>query len=511
MSLNVSPNSLKPQKQISLVKGWFAVMVLILGTFLLSIDSTVLFLAIPSLTKELNPSAEQLLWISDIYSLALAGLLIVMGNLADKIGRKKILLIGSAVFAFTSLIAAFSPTADALIMARAVLGVAGAAIMPSTIALIRNIFSDDKNRSLAFALWASAFGAGSAVGPLIGGLLLEHFTWGSVFLMNIPVMVLIILCGSLLLPESKNPNPGHFDILSAFLLLATITPFIYTVKHFAKHGFTPEIWGALAVTFICAVLFAHRAQKQNNPLIDITLFRSSTFTTAVLANMFAVFSIIGVFLFFSQYLQYVRGYSPFWAGVAELPGAAGQILGPLSLGVLTAKLGRRLTVTSAAVTLAAGLLLLAFAETQQAYAWFAIALFVIGFGAAALMTLTLEVILQAAPHEKAGAASAISETSIEIGAVLGIAILGTLVNSLYRAFIELPANITEEAKELLSDSLAQAMPQATTPELVTAVSNAFNQAIHVTSLLSGFIILLLALAIWRYIPNKTSVPQIRSN
>jgi DHA2 family multidrug resistance protein-like MFS transporter len=280
-----------------------ALSVLITGVLLLAIDGTVLYLAVPSLSRELEPTAEQLLWIGDIYSLALAGLLVIMGTASDRVGRKRLLLIGVAAFGLSSLLAAFAATPETLIAARALLGVSGAAIMPSTLALIRNIFTDPKERTRAIAIWSAAFGGGSAIGPLVGGLLLEHFWWGSVFLVNVPVMLVMLVAGIVLLPESKNPTPGRFDVWSAVLSLATVTPLVYAIKHTVASGFDPVTAACLIGGLAAGYLFVRRQRRLENPLLDVELFRIPAFSGAVIANVIAIFSLTGLLFFFSQYLQ----------------------------------------------------------------------------------------------------------------------------------------------------------------------------------------------------------------
>ena len=496
-----SADTITGTRALSAAGRWTALAVLMLGTLILSIDGTVLFLAIPSLTRDLSPTAEQLLWISDIYSLAIAGLMVAMGNLADRVGRKRILLVGSAVFALASLVAAFAPDPNTLIAARALLGVAGASIMPSTMALIRNIFTDDRERTRAVALWATTFGGGSAIGPLIGGALIENFSWGSVFLINVPVMLLIIVVGSFLLPESKNPNPGRFDIISALLSLATMTPFIYAIKHSAKHGFDSETALTLIIMVIAGWLFLRRQRRIDDPLLDIELFKNPAFTSAIATNLIAIFSLIGVFMFFSQYLQFVRGFGPLLAGIAELPGALTQIVAPLIIGVVLSRLGRRYGVVLGTLTMSLGMGLLALAENQEGYLWLGVALALVGFGAGIALSLTLDVVLTASPPAKAGAAAALSETSIEIGAVLGISMLGTLLTSLYRSFVEIPAEITGADRAAVADSIAQAMPVVEGTAAEPLVAEAFIHAMQLTSVTAMGVGLLLTIIAWRFIPN----------
>ncbi|MEE2046314.1 MFS transporter, partial [Nocardiopsis tropica] len=258
-------------------REWAALAVLVLPVILISVDSTVLGFAVPALSEDLRPTAGQLLWIVDVYGFVLAGLLITMGSLGDRIGRRRLLMIGSAAFGAASLIAAFSPTAQTLVLARALLGLAGASLMPSTLSLLRNIFLDARQRLLAIAIWASGFSGGAALGPILGGWLLEHFSWGSVFLINLPVMVLILVLVPLLVRESRNPEAGRLDLLSAVLSMAAMLPAVYGIKKLATEGFGVVPIASLAVGLGLGYLFVRRQRQLRDPLIDVGLFRYRVF------------------------------------------------------------------------------------------------------------------------------------------------------------------------------------------------------------------------------------------
>ncbi|MBW6434203.1 MFS transporter [Actinoplanes hulinensis] len=482
-------------------RRWAALAVLAAAVLLLAIDNTVLALAVPALSADLSPTAEQILWIGDVYSLALAGLLVLMGNLADRFGRKRILLLGSAGFGLVSLLAAFATSAEQLIAARLLLGVAGATLMPATLSLIRNIFPDDTERARAIAIWSTAFGAGSAIGPLVGGLLLEHLWWGSVFLINVPVMILVLVSGWLLLPESRDPRPGRFDVPSAALSMAAIVPVVYAIKHAAGHGPDPVTVACVLAGVTAGVLFVRRQRRLDQPMLDVELFRSPTFSGAVAANMIAIFALTGLLFFFSQYLQLAREHSPLEAGLAELPATIASIAVVGVVGVAAARLGRGRAIALGLAMAAAGLALVA-AAARGPYLWLGLALVPIGLGIGLAMTLTGDAIVSAAPPHKAGSVSAITEAAIELGVVLGIAVLGSLATLVYRAGVEIPAGLPAGDAAAIRDSLASALHvlDPTSPA-ADGARDAFIAGMRITSLVAAVFTLAAAFLAWRLIPS----------
>ncbi|BAL87446.1 putative MFS transporter [Actinoplanes missouriensis 431] len=485
MTLTAAPTYSKARR-------WSALGVLSAAVLLLSIDGTVLALAVPSLTESLSPTAEQIIWIGDIYSLALAGLLALMGNLADRIGRKRILLTGSVLFGLVSLLAAFATSAEQLIAARLVLGVAGATLMPSTLSLIRNLFTDASERTRAIAVWSAAFGAGSAAGPMIGGFLLEHFWWGSVFLINVPVMVVVVVSGLWLLPESKDPSPGRFDWPSALLSMLTMAPIVYAITHMSVSSLPVAAVGLLA-----GWLFVRRQRTLDNPMIDVALFRSPAFSGAVAANVISIFALVGLLFFFSQYLQFARGFTPLQAGLAELPATIASIVVVALVGVAITRLGRGRAIAVSLAVAAAGLALVAPAASSPWYGWLALCLVPVGLGVGLSMTLAGDAIISAAPPRKAGSVSAVTETANELGVVLGIAVLGSLLTSVYRSTLALPASAPPEA----SDSLGTAL-RVLDPSLAQVAKDAFVTAMQTTSLVAAGFTAVAAVVAWRLIPSR---------
>lgn len=490
-------------------KEWLGLAVLVLAVLLLAVDATVLSLAVPSLAEDLDPSATQLLWIVDVYSFALAGLLITMGNLGDRIGRKRLLLIGAAGFGVASLLAAFAPTAAWLIAARALLGVAGATLMPSTLSLIRTMFPDARQRTTAIAVWGGAATAGAAAGPLVGGVLLQHFWWGSVFVINLPVMVLLLVTGAWLLPESRSPQSAPLDVLGAVLSVATIIPAVYAIKLLASEGLDVNVVVAAAIATVCGSLFVARQRRAAAPLLDLGLFQSKAFSGAVVANVLAIFALSGLLFYLSQYLQLVRGLRPLAAGIAQSPMTLASLFTAFLAGWVVVRLGRGRVIAAGLACAAAGVATVAAAEVVPGYGWLAAGLAVTGFGVGLALTVTTDAVVSAVPAERAGAAAAVSETGYELGAALGIALLGSLHTALYRGYLTLPSGLADDIAERARESIASAMAAAgdAAPSLsepvVDASRSAFVSAMQMTSVATAALLLAAAVVSWRLIPAVT--------
>jgi MFS transporter, DHA2 family, multidrug resistance protein len=407
-------------------REWIGLAVIALPALLYSMDLTVLYLAVPSLTRDLDPSAAQLLWITDIYGFLIAGLLITMGKLGDRIGRRRLLMIGAAGFGAASVLAAFSTSAEMLIAARALLGVAAATLGPSTLSLISNMFRDPRQRSVAIGLWVTSYSAGAAIGPLVGGLLLERFWWGSVFLISVPVMVLLLVTGPRLLPEYRDPAPGRFDLPSAALSLVSVLAVIYGVKRIAEGdaGALPAL--SIALGLAVGATFLHRQTRLADPMIDTRLFRVPAFSVALAGGTFALFAVYGMDLFIAQYLQLVLGLNPFEAGLWLLPAALGFVIGSNLAPLIAARVPTAQVLGGGAAVTAIGLALLTQVEAASGLAVLVAGSVVMSLGAAQIITLGTDVVVGAVPPERAGSASGISETGLELGGALGIALLGSI-------------------------------------------------------------------------------------
>jgi DHA2 family multidrug resistance protein-like MFS transporter len=476
---------------------WLALSVLVLAVLLVAVDATVLGLATPYISEDLKPSGTQLLWIGDVYSFVIAGLLVSMGSLGDRIGRKKLLLVGATAFGLISVLNAYATTPELMILARALLGVAGATLMPATLALIRNLFHDPRERSLAIGIWGATASAGTAVGPVAGGFLLEHFWWGSVFLINLPVMVVLVLVGIKMLPESRNPNPGPWDLTSVLLSLVGMIGIVYAVKEAASHGVSGEpvavgLLGAAALFW-----FVRRQLTLPAPLLDMRLFRNRGFSAAVLADLLTILGLSGLVFFLSQYLQLVQGRGPFEAGLAEIPAAVGAVGAGLIAGTVARRFSVRAVVTGGLAAVGAALAALTLLSQSTGYPLLGAALLVVGIGAGFSFTVTADVILSSVPKEQAGAASAVSETAYELGAALGIAVLGSIVTGVYRDFAG-PADTPAAARESLGGAVESAagMPADTAGAMVSAAREAFVDGLALASGIGAAVLLATAVAAW---------------
>ncbi|HMI05210.1 MAG TPA: MFS transporter [Pedobacter sp.] len=480
-------------KQLAGRKEWIGLAVIALPCILYSMDLTVLNLAVPALSADLKPSSTQLLWIMDIYGFLVAGLLITMGTLGDRIGRRKLLLIGAAAFGLASVFAAFASTASMLILARALLGIAGATLAPSTLSLIRNMFHDDRQRTAAIGIWIASYSAGGAIGPLAGGFMLEYFWWGSVFLIGVPVMLLLLLLGPILLPEFKDPDPGRLDLASTLLSLAAVLSIIYGLKQIAA-GETD--WMTILIIFagvLLSAVFIRRQKKLTHPMIDLQLFGNRTFSSALLIYGLGGFFMFGSFFFTSQYLQLVLGLSPLQAGLWLLPTFFAFIGGSLLVPKLVRNSKPALVMAVGLAVGAVGFALLAAVRIDSGLYIMVTAGVVYCFGLAPVFTLTTDYIIGSAPPEKAGMASAISETSAEFGAATGIAILGSICTAIYRTKMsnDLSYGISPEAAKIARDTLGGAMAEAEklpaelSVPLMNAAKEAFVLGFHFTAIFTA--------------------------
>ncbi|MGW9233092.1 MFS transporter [Pseudorhizobium sp. NPDC055634] len=413
-------------------REWIGLSVLSIACLIYSMDLSVLFLAVPAIVADLDPSATQLLWINDIYGFMVAGFLVTMGTLGDRIGRRRVLLFGAFAFGVASGLAAFSQTAGQLIAARALLGIAGATIAPSTLSLIVNLFRDEAERNRAIGIWGTAFALGGLVGPLIGGVLLQYFHWGSVFLINIPVMLVLLAVAPFLLPEYKNEDGGRLDLVSVVLSLSTVLPIVYGVKQMAADGFEPVQLLFIAAGLLVGFAFIQRQKRLSAPLVDLALFQNPAFNASLLVNLAGIFFVFGVFLFQNLFLQLVLGLSPLKAALWSAPSALVFTVMSFQAYRFTNHFGPVRTVVVGLVVNAAGTAAMAVAAYWESLPGILGASVIIGLGFVPVILTTTGLIVGTAPPERAGSASAISETSAEFGGALGVALLGSLATLVYR-------------------------------------------------------------------------------
>ncbi|MGH2354798.1 MAG: MFS transporter, partial [Chloroflexota bacterium] len=388
-------------------REWIGLAVLALPCLLYSMDLTVLHLAVPQLSAQLRPTSAQLLWIIDIYGFLVAGSLITMGTLGDRIGRRRLLLFGAAAFGAASVLAAFSTSAAMLIATRALLGLAGATLAPSTLSLIRTMFLDPNQRTTAIAVWITSYSVGGAIGPVLGGVVLEFFWWGAVFLIGVPVMVLLLVLGPVLLPEFRDPEAGLPDLLSAALSLGAVLAMIYGLKQLAQDGMggipALSILAGLAV----GIGFVRRQLTLADPLIDLRLFRAPAFSASLALYGLAVLAVFGGFFFVPQYLQLVLGLSPLQAGLWSVPWAGAFVVGSLLTPILVRWARPALVMAAGLLVGAAGFGLLTLVTPASGLAVFVVGSFIFSLGLSPVFTLTTDLVVGAAPPERAGAASAL--------------------------------------------------------------------------------------------------------
>ncbi|HJU51476.1 MAG TPA: MFS transporter [Acidimicrobiia bacterium] len=496
-------------------RQWIGLAVLSLACLLYVMDLTVLHLAVPSLSADLRPSSAQLLWIIDVYGFLVAGSLITMGTLGDRIGRRRLLMIGAACFGAISIAAAFSTSAGMLIASRAVMGVAGATLAPSTLSLIFNMFPDPRQRSIAIGWWIASFSAGSAVGPVLGGLLLEHFWWGSVFLLALPVMALLLVLGPKVLPEYRDPGAGRLDILSAGLSLVSILAVIFGLKEIAQDGLSSLAIAAIVVGLIVGFVFVRRQRHLADPLIDVELFQIRSFNVSLATNVMTIFVMVGYFLFVAQYLQLVLNLSPLEAGLWSLPSAAGFIIGSTQSSRFVHRIRPALVIGVSLVVSAIGLGTLTLIGPSNGLSIIVAASVVISLALSPVFNLTTELIVGSAPPERAGAASGISETGAELGGSLGIALLGSIGIAVYRSGVSraLPTSVQPEVAETALDTLGGAVEVAGQlgreggEALLEAARRAFTDGLRLTAAISAvlaFGVAIVSATLLRRVPARAA-------
>jgi DHA2 family multidrug resistance protein-like MFS transporter len=484
---------------------WVVLVVLCVSLLLVALDGTVLHVAVPAVSEDLRPSGVELLWIVDAYPLVCASLLILFGTLGDRIGRRRVLLVGYALFGVASAIAAFAATPQVLIGARALLGIGGAMIMPATLSILRAVFPDRRERAMAIGVWTAVAAVGAAVGPVLGGFLIEHFWWGSVFLIKNPLLAVIVPLGRFVLPESKGGADGPWDVLGALMAAAGVLGMVYGVKRLGA-GEAPLDVSTLGPLFVGAallILFVRRQRRRAHPLIDMDMFRRPAFTTSVGCIVLAMLALVGLELIAVQYLQLVLGLSPLDTGLRLLPLTFAAMAAGATGSATLRRIGPRRMVAWGFVLTAVAVLMLVLMDRHDRPGLLTAAFVLLGFGLQTTLFGAYESMLSEAPAEQAGGAAAIGETSYQLGAGMGIALLGSVMNAAYAPAVSSVPGVPASAGSKAADSLGEAYQVAARlggpagESLRAAARNSFVHGLHVTLLVSAALLLLGALAALR--------------
>lgn len=491
---------------------WTALIAILLGQFVVAIDLTVLNIALPEMTREIGPTSDQLLWIVDVYSLVLAGLLIAMSSLSDRVGRKKMLLAGFLVFGIGSILVVFADTPEQVIAIRAFLGVGGAMIMPVTISMIRSIFIDSKERAVAVAAWAAVSSVGMAAGPLIGGFLLEHFSWHSAFLVNVPLVGVAFLLGVFALPEVRLKNPGKFDVLGSLLALAGMFSLLWGIKHLAAElEFDTSGIVAVIAGLLLMALFVFRCLKSKNPMVDMTLFQSKTFTAGIIATMACTFALAILLYMLAQWLQLVNGDSALESGIHLIPMSIATLISSVGAASLAMRYPARHVAAAGLGIAAVAMLMLFFFQDDLTLTVIIISTCLVGLGTGSL-AVGAALIMAETPIDKASSAGSLQEISYDLGNVFGVAILGSFASIVYRTELGtsalramgLDSQIINEAKQSFA-ATADISHTFDLPQLFTRGVNAFNDSLVLTCIIGGFIILATAIIVWKLIPANLKI------
>ena len=494
---------------------WIGLAVISLACVLYVMDLTVLHLAIPAISADLRPSSAELLWIIDIYGFVVAGSLITMGTLGDRIGRRRLLMIGAAAFGVASVLAAFSTSAGMLIATRAVLGVAGATLAPSTLSLIRNMFLDPRQRTQAIGIWITSFSVGGAIGPLAGGVVLEFFWWGAVFLLAVPVMALLLVLGPRFLPEYRDPDAGRLDLASAALSLAAVLAVIFGFKQIAQDGLAWLPALSIVAGLALGVGFVRRQRQLADPFIDLRLFREPAFSASLATYGIGILLVFGGFLFLPQYLQLVLDLSPLEAGLWTLPWALAFVVGSNVTPIVARRIRPAPLMAGGLLMAAVGFAVFTRVDGGSGFGEIVLGSVLFSLGTSPLFTLTNDLIIGSAPPERAGAAAGISETSAELGGALGIAVFGSIGVAIYRGVLAgaMPAGVPIAAAEAARDTLAEALtvarelPGGVGTALIEVARGAFTQGLHVTafiSLIGAIALAIFVLTLLRHVPSPSA-------
>ncbi|WP_459589339.1 MFS transporter [Corynebacterium camporealensis] len=503
------------QPQLSRPRRWAAHFVLSFALIAITTDMTILNVAIPQISADIQPTSTQQLWIIDAYSLVMAGMLISMASIGDRWGRRRMLKLGYFIIGLASFLVIFAESAAFLIALRVMLGFGAAMVMPSTLSMIRVIFTDGKERAAALSIWAAVAGLGAAVGPLLGGILLDNFSWQAAFLISVPFMVLALIGTLLWVPESKVPNPGRWDGFAALLSLVGMVALVWAIKEFGKQiSFAvPSAWIAGLFGLALLTWFVLRCLRSDAPLIEMRLFTYRVFSAGIVAALTASFAMSAALLLLAQWLQLVNGATPFEAGLQLMPLALAAAVSSLGAPPLAQSIGTRATIALALVFGGAGLFYVGIQGEDLVIADIYIALVLVGAGMGAL-AVGSAMILGGAPVSKAGNASAMEDTAYEFGASLGIAILGSISSLMYRnnleehpSFLTLPQEIIDAAEDSLGSAVAAAQA-LDLPQLQQFAGEAFTESLSMAGLVGGTILLAVSVVVFFMTPKGTDITKL---
>ncbi len=483
---------------------------------LISLDNTIVNVALPTLQEVLGATTAELQWVVDAYSVIFAGTLLLAGSLGDRFGRRRALVIGLVIFGAGSLVAGFATSADILIACRAVMGIGGAFIMPSTLSILVQVFTEPRERAQAIGIWAAVAGAAVAIGPILGGLLLEVTSWHAIFWVNPPLVVLALLATLALVPESRDPSKPRLDPLGAVLSTIGIIAFVVTVIEVPDQGFSAVTIGSTITAIVFITAFVWWERKAPRPLLPMSLFTNRLFTVAIITVALVYGALMGVMFFLPQFLQLVQGNSPLQSGVAMLPAAGGLFLASLFSPRWAERFGTRRIVVSGLLLVVVGLALAAYLTADSAYIHVGASLGLMGLGLGMVLPQATNAVLASVPRERAGMGSAVNDGVGELGGSLGVAILGSLLSLGYRNEIEaqiaaagdaiasIPTNVVEAVREsLAAGSLAVAqLPADMATPIRQVAGNAFVSGMTTALMVAAAIVAVGAFLAWRMFPAR---------
>jgi EmrB/QacA subfamily drug resistance transporter len=487
-------------------RRWFTLVVLCLSLFMVVLGNTVLNIALPTLVRELDASDQQLQWMVDAYSLVFAGLLFTGGALADRFGRKGVLNVGLLVYGLGSVIAGVGTTAEQVIVGRGVMGIGAAMVMPATLSILTNVFPPQE-RAKAIGIWAGVAGAGGAVGPIVSGFLIEHFWWGSIFFLNVPVIAVALAAGSVLVPTSRDPEHASFDIPGALLSIGAIGTLVYGIIEAPRHGWTDATTlAAFGIALVFGIAFAFRELHTDAPMLDLHYFERRGFSGGSIAISMMFFGMFGMFFLLTQYLQLVKGWSALSAGFRTLPFAITMMVVAPSSASVSARFGTRKTVTAGVAIAGTGMLVLSRLEVDTSYWYMAVALVILSAGMGLTMAPSTTAIMSSLPLSKAGVGSAMNDTNRELGGAVGVAVLGSILASRFdSALTSAIASLPESARSTASSSLGGALgvaDQLKLPALADAARQAYTDAMGVALTVGAAVAFGAAILVFLVLPDR---------